>query len=158
MIGKAKRDVSLTRGELASLAGCNIETIRYYEQIGLLPPPPRSHGGHRLYDQGLIKRLQFVRRSRELGFTLEEVRRLLRLVDHRNYTCEQVERLAREHIEEIARKIVDLKRLKAVLGDLASRCGGGAIPDCTIINTLFEAQWPLQGSRTPFRSRPMPRS
>ena len=84
----------LSRGELAARTGCNIETIRYYEQIDLLPPPPRSQGGHRLYGQDLLKRLNFVRRSRDLGFTLEEIRELLRLVDGGKYTCAQVEALA----------------------------------------------------------------
>src|SRR5258708_15523013 len=109
----------LTRGALAARSGCNIETIRYYEQIGILPPPPRSQGGHRLYGQDLIKRLTFVRRSRELGFTLEEIRELLRLVDGSNYTCSQVETLAHEHAQDIRRKIADLKRLNSALESMA---------------------------------------
>ena len=82
---------ALTRGALAARTGCNIETIRYYERIGLLPPPPRSAGGHRLYGRDLVKRLTFVRRSRDLGFTLKEIRELLRLVDGGTYTCGEVE-------------------------------------------------------------------
>src|SRR5215470_13178632 len=77
----------LTRGALAARTGCNIETIRYYERVGLLPPPPRSAGGHRLYGEGLIRRLNFVRRSRDLGFSVEEIRELLLLVDGGTYTC-----------------------------------------------------------------------
>ena len=68
----------LTRGGLAARTSCNIETIRYYERVGLLPPPPRSAGGHRLYGEGLMRRLNFVRRSRDLGFSIEEIRELLR--------------------------------------------------------------------------------
>src|SRR5216684_4184670 len=94
------REEFVTRGALAARTGCNIETIRYYEQIGILPPPPRSQGGHRLYGQNLIKRLNFARRSRDLGFTLEEIRELLRFVDGGNYTCAQVEALAQEHAKE----------------------------------------------------------
>lgn len=79
--------IRLTIGMLSSRTGCNIETIRYYEQIGLLPPPPRSQGGHRLYEEDLRRRLGFIRRSRDLGFTLDETRGLLRLVDGGAYTC-----------------------------------------------------------------------
>ena len=102
----------LTRGALAARTGCNIETIRYYEKIGLLPPPPRSAGGHRLYGRDLVKRLNFVRRSRDLGFTLEEIRELLRLVDGGTYTCGEVEQLARDHVRDIRHKIADLRRLQ----------------------------------------------
>lgn len=132
-----KRDQLLTRGALAARSGCNVETIRYYEQIGLLPPPPRSQGGHRLYGRDLIKRLTFVRRSRELGFSLEEIRGLLRLVDDSNYTCAQVEALAHRHAEDIQRKIADLGRLKSVLEAMASRCTGNEVPECPIIDELF---------------------
>ncbi len=136
--GAIARRKFLTRGELAILIGCSIETIRYYEQVGLLPPPPRSQGGHRLYGQDLVKRLNFVRRSRALGFTLEEIRELLRLVDGGNYTCAQVETLALEHAREIRQKITDLKKLKTVLETMASRCSGGKAPECPIIDALFD--------------------
>jgi MerR family mercuric resistance operon transcriptional regulator len=130
----------LTRGALAARSGCNIETIRYYERIGLLPPPPRSQGGHRLYGRDLIKRLTFVRRGRELGFSLEEIRELLRLVDGSNYTCAQVETLAHQHAAEIRRKIADLKRLKSVLEAMAAECTGRTVPECPIIDTLFDSR------------------
>src|SRR5438105_4888581 len=132
----------LTRGTLAVRSGCNIETIRYYERIGILPPPPRSQGGHRLYGQDLIKRLTFVRRSRGLGFTLEEIRQLLRLVDGSNYTCAQVETLAHAHARDIRQKIADLRKLKSVLESMASRCTGDEVPECPIIDALFESQMP----------------
>ncbi|HUZ73769.1 MAG TPA: MerR family transcriptional regulator [Stellaceae bacterium] len=135
-----ERQEPLTRGELADRIGCNIETIRYYEQAGLLPPPPRSQGGHRLYGQELIKRLNFVRRSRDLGFTLEEIRGLLRLVDGRKYTCAQIEALARDHVQEIGRKISDLRKLKNVLDSMASQCSRGKVPACPIIDALFDAR------------------
>ncbi len=138
------REEFVTRGALAAQTGCNIETIRYYEQIGILPPPPRSDGGHRLYGQTLVRRLNFVRRSRDLGFTLEEIRELLRLVDGGNYTCAQVEALALEHVQDIRRKIADLKKLKIVLETMASRCSGGKIPKCPIIDALFDARAPIR--------------
>jgi MerR family mercuric resistance operon transcriptional regulator len=128
----------LTRGALAAHTGCNIETIRYYERIGLLPPPPRSAGGHRLYGRDLVKRLTFVRRSRDLGFTLEEIRELLRLVGGGTYTCGEVEQLARDHVREIRSKIADLRRLQRVLEMMAAQCSGGAVPDCPIIDALFD--------------------
>lgn len=139
------RSEVLTRGELAARTGCNIETIRYYEQAGLLPPPPRSQGGHRLYGRDLIRRLGFVRRSRELGFTLEEIRGLLRLVDGRKQTCAQVEAMALDHVREIRRKISDLKKLQNVLETMASRCSGGKVPECPIIDALYDtrAQLPV---------------
>ena len=128
----------LTRGALAARTGCNIETILYYEKIGLLPPPPRSTGGHRLYGRDLVKRLNFVRRCRDLGFTLGEIRELLRLVDGGTYTCGEVEQLALDHVREIRRKIGDLRRLQRVLETMASQCSGDAVPDCPIIEALFD--------------------
>ena len=134
------RDQFLTRGALAVKTGCNIETIRYYEQIGLLPPPPRTEGGHRLYGRDLHMRLNFIRRSRELGFTLEEIRELLRMVDGRKYTCKQVETLALQHASDIKRKISDLRKLKNVLETMASQCRGSKVPECPVIEALFSAQ------------------
>lgn len=142
-----ERGEVLTRGELATQTGCNIETIRYYEKIGMLPPPPRSEGGHRLYGQNLVKRLNFVLRSRDLGFTLEEIRELLRVVDGGNYTCAQVEALAHEHVQDIRRKIKDLKKLKIVLETMASQCSGGKIPQCPIIDALLDARTPPSPAR-----------
>ena len=132
----------LTRGALAARTGCNVETIRYYEQVRLLPPPPRSAGGHRLYGRDLVKRLNFIRRSRDLGFTIKEVRELLRLVDGGTYTCAEVEELARDHVREIRRKIADLRRLQKVLETMAAQCNGGAVPDCPIIDALFDPDGP----------------
>jgi MerR family transcriptional regulator, mercuric resistance operon regulatory protein len=137
----------LTRGALAARSGCNVETIRYYEHIGILPAPPRSQSGHRLYGNDLIRRLTFVRRSRELGFTLEEIRQLLRLVDGGNYTCVQIETLALEHARDIRQKIADLNKLKSVLETMASHCTGGEVPECPIIEDLFDPRTPLPSAR-----------
>src|SRR6266853_250807 len=146
------REEFLTRGALAAQTGCNVETIRYYEQIGMLPPPPRSQGGHRLYGQSLVKRLNFVRRSRDLGFTLEEIRKLLRVVDGGNYTCAQVEALAHEHVQDIRQKIKDLKKLKIVLETMASQCSGGKMPACPIIDALFDARTPPSPARAAYKA------
>lgn len=140
MTGKAAdRGELLTRGAFAGRTGCNIETIRYYEQIGLLPAPPRSAGGHRLYGPGLTKRLTFVLRSRDLGFTLEEIRALLRMVDGGNFTCAEVEALARAHARDIRRKMADLHKLESALDAMADQCSGGRVPRCPIIDALFDA-------------------
>ena len=148
MASKAtQRGEVLTRGALASKTGCNIETIRYYEQIGMLPPPPRSEGGRRLYGQNLIKRLNFVLRSRDLGFTLEEIRELLRMVDDKNFTCAQVDVLAQKHLQDIRRKIAALKRLESTLETMTARCSRGQIPECPIIDALFDARTPLRSAK-----------
>ena len=127
----------LTIGELSKRTGCVIETIRYYERIGILPDPPRTVGGHRLYGQGHLKRLFFIHRSRGLGFSLAEVRGLLSLVDGRYYTCAEVKTLTLGHAEEVKQKIADLRKMEQVLKDMASQCEGGEIPECPVIDAFF---------------------
>lgn len=127
--------MSLRRGELAKRTGCNIETIRYYERIGLLPNPPRSENGFRRYDEHHLTRLTFIRRARGLGFTLDEVQDLLRLVDG-GHTCAQVQELALSHVDEIQRKIKDLRRMERALKEMATQCSGEKVPECPIIEIL----------------------
>jgi MerR family mercuric resistance operon transcriptional regulator len=131
-------------GALARASGVNIETIRYYEKIGVMPKPGRSSGGYRLYTSEHIRRLGFIRRGRELGFTLDDVRGLLRLVDGHAYTCAEVRTLTLDHVAGIRRKIADLKRLERVMTDISSRCSGKRIPDCPIVDALFQPG-PLTG-------------
>ncbi len=126
-----------TIGSLSRDTGCNIETIRYYERIGLMPKPPRSKGGHRLYEKDHLKRLSFIRRSRDLGFALEEVRGLLRMIDGYDYTCDEVKVLTLDHLQEVQQKIADLRRLERVLKTMAAECEGGNVPDCPIIDALY---------------------
>src|SRR5712692_6298589 len=99
-------------GVLSQRAGVNIETIRYYERSGLLPKPVRSAGGYRLYQSGDADRLRFIRRARDLGFSLDEVRRLLDLADQRSRSCRRVHDIAAEHLAEIRAKIIDLRRME----------------------------------------------
>ena len=127
----------VTIGRLSKRTGCNIETIRYYERIGLLPKPPRTEGGHRLYKNEHIKRLTFVRRSRELGFTLDEVKELLNLVDGGDYTCGEVLTLTAQHLNEVRQKIKDLRRLEKTLKTIVADCQGGEVPECPIVDALF---------------------
>ena len=126
----------MTIGELSKRTGCIIETIRYYERIEIMPEPPRTEGGHRSYDGDHLKRLTFIRRGRELGFTLQEVRDLLRLVDGGTFTCDEVKALTLDHAAEIGRKIEDLKNLERVLKDMAAQCDRGNVPECPIVEAL----------------------
>lgn len=131
---------NLTIGALSRRAGVHIETIRYYERSGLMPKPPRSGGGHRLYHRDHLKRLVFIRRGRELGFSLEEIRALLGLVDGGGYTCGEVKALTERHLVDIRQKIADLRRLEKTLKEIASQCAGGSVPECPIIEGLFNAK------------------
>lgn len=130
---------SLPAGQLAARAGCNVETLRYYERVGLMPEPPRSAGGHRQYAHAHLQRLYFIRRGRELGFSVQQVRGLLRLVDEPDHTCGEVREMARSQRAEVQQRIDDLMRLRDVLDDLVGRCGGGREPvaHCPILETLF---------------------
>lgn len=128
---------SMTIGSLGRDSGVNIETIRYYERIGLMPRPRRTGGGHRQYERAHLKRLGFIRRSRELGFSLDEVRALLGLVDGGNYTCAEVRDLTLRHLAEVRGKIADLRRLERSLKDMAAQCSGTTVPVCPVIDVLW---------------------
>lgn len=129
-------DHNIGRGELASRTGCNPETVRYYEKIGLLPGPPRSPNGYRSYDDSQITRLRFILRGRELGFSIDEIRGLLTLVDGGNQTCAEVKERTELHLEDVRGKIADLKRIERVLTETAAQCSGAAVPDCPILEAL----------------------
>lgn len=123
-------------GALSKETGVHIETIRYYEKAGVMPKPPRSSGGRRQYDDEYKSRLSFVKRCRELGFSLDDVRSLLGLVDG-GYTCGEVQQMTLAHQQEIKSKITDLRQLDRTLGKLAGSCDGGDTPDCPVIDALF---------------------
>ncbi len=131
-----KRGNCLHRADLARATGCNLETIRYYEKIGVMPAPPRSANGYRCYDEAHVARLSFVMRARDLGFSLEEVRSLLALVDGGMQSCAEVEALARDHLEDVRERIADLRRIEAVLAETVSRCSGRDVPECAVIDAL----------------------
>ena len=128
----------LSIGKLSQQSGVNIETIRYYEKIGVMPPG-RSAGGFRIYEPDHLKRLSFVRRGRQLGFSLDEIRNLLRLVDGHGHTCAEVHALMLSHLAEIRRKIRDLRRLQRAMAEMAARCSGESVPECPIVDALFDA-------------------
>jgi len=127
-----------TIGVVSELTGCPIETIRYYERIGLLPEPARSPGGFRLYSDDHVKRLTFIRRARALGFHLDEVRELLSLVEANAYTCAEVREITLNHLAEIERKLADLVKLQATLKEMAAQCEGDHVPVCPVIDALWE--------------------
>jgi MerR family mercuric resistance operon transcriptional regulator len=131
------RSAGIQIGELSKRTGCNIETVRYYERINLLRAPTRSAGHYRLYDTADVRRLAFIRRARELGFTLDEVRALLALSAHdRQETCTQVREIAASHLTEVRAKIADLRAMERVLADAVQRCAAGELPGCPIIDAL----------------------
>lgn len=127
---------TLTRGQLAEMTGCHIETIRYYEKIGMLPDPPRTQAGHRAYACSHVARLRFILRSRELGFTLQDIRGLLGLGDGALPTCAEVKSRTERHLIDIQARIADLQRIEATLAMTAPRCSGKAVPDCPVLDAL----------------------
>jgi MerR family mercuric resistance operon transcriptional regulator len=125
-------------GEVSRLTGVNIETVRYYERIELLPKPDRTAGGNRQYNQDQLKQLFFIKRARELGFSIREIRGLLAMALNTEFTCAEVHDITIEHLTSVQEKITSLQRLEAVLKDMAAECGRGDVPDCPILDTLFE--------------------
>ncbi len=124
-------------GTLAAACNCPAETIRYYEKIGLLPKPIRTANGYRSYDERHQKWLQFVLRSRALGFTQDEVRRLSNIADQSQPVCADVHQLLVEHIVDVRKKLLDLKRMEKALVRLKSKCQDGTLNDCPVIDELM---------------------
>lgn len=124
-------------GTLSKDTGTNVETIRYYERIGLLPRPARSASGYRLYRADHRKRLNFVRRARALGFSIEEIRTLLRLADERVRPCPEVRVVAEAHLKDVRSKIADLRRMERVLKATVAGCADGRRHDCPVIESLY---------------------
>jgi Cu(I)-responsive transcriptional regulator len=127
----------LSIGDLAKGTGTKVVTVRYYEQIGLLPLPSRTAGNYRTYRSEHMRRLRFIRRCRDLGFTLDQIRDLLRLASQKDEACAEVDRITAQHLIEVEQKISDLKRLTKELRRLNNCCqGNGIIADCRIIEAL----------------------
>ena len=124
-------------GKLAKICVCPVETIRYYEKIGLLPAPKRSANGYRYYDDQHRKWLQFILRSRALGFTQHEVRRLSDIAQQVQPVCADVHGLLAEHVEGVRDKLQDLRRLERALLRLKEKCQDGTLNDCPVIDELM---------------------
>jgi Cu(I)-responsive transcriptional regulator len=123
-------------GDLAHATGTKVETIRFYEKSGLLPAPPRTAGNYRAYSAAHLGRLSFIRRARDLGFSMEQVATLLDLADRTDQSCDAVDVVARAHLAEIDRKLRDLRALRKELATMIASCDHGTIADCRIIEAL----------------------
>ncbi len=129
-------------GQLARQASCKVETVHYYEKTGLMPEPPRTEGGHRIYSLVDIKRLNFIRRCRQIGFTIEQVKELLKFIDEPDHYCGEVKAMAMQQIDVVESKIRDLEHLRDALFEMIARCKGGnyTIDDCPIIDALYMSE------------------
>jgi Hg(II)-responsive transcriptional regulator len=131
--------IGLKRGQLAKQTGVNPETIRYYENIGLLPKAARTENGYRIYSEEDIRRIKFIKRAKELGFTLKEIKELLELRFEDIGSCSDVRELAEEKLKDVEQKIKDLEKIKKILKQLIDQCPGkGSISQCPIVSTIEE--------------------
>jgi len=137
-----ERESGFTRGDLARATGCNIETIRYYEKTGLLPDPPRTDAGYRIYSAAHATRLRFILRARELGFSMEDIRGLMGLEDGAAPTCAEVKERTERHLADVRARIADLRRIETVLAATASRCSGAEVPDCPVLDAISNSADP----------------
>jgi DNA-binding transcriptional MerR regulator len=128
----------LTIGELASESGVQVETIRYYEGVKLMPKPERTAGKQRRYGQDDVKRLSFIRHARELGFEVGAIREMLGMVSDKNASCEKIDGIARNHLTAVEEKIASLKALQKELARMLDHCGAGKVADCHVIEVLFD--------------------
>jgi MerR family mercuric resistance operon transcriptional regulator len=137
MRSAAPSNGAISIGKLSRRTRVNIETIRYYERIGMMPRPPRSANGRRIYSEVETQMLSFIRRARELGFSLDEIRSLLAIsADHRDGMCAEVRHLAANHLGDVRSKIADLRAMERVLADAVRRCGEGESATCPLIDAL----------------------
>lgn len=127
-----------TIGKLAEATATKVQTIRYYESIGLLAPFTRTEGGHRLYDTDDRKRLTFIRHARELGFSIDAIRELLSLSDNPDTSCERADDIASRQLEEVEQRLKRLKALQKELKRMVAECGHGRVCDCRVIEVLSD--------------------
>lgn len=133
-----ERTVGLSIGELAKRTGSKVQTIRYYEQVGLMPQPGRTSGNQRFYAKAHVDRLAFIRHSRELGFPLGAIRELLDLGDDPDRPCAEADRIAQAHLREVEMRIASLTVLKSELERMVRQCRHGRIADCRVIEVLAD--------------------
>jgi len=131
--------VAFSIGQLATKAKCKVETVHYYEKSRLMPEPPRTEGGHRIYSLSHVKRLNFIRRCRELGFSIKQIKEMLKLIDEPGHNCGEMKAMAMHQSRDIQQKIDDLQRLNAGLNDMVRHCKGAndSIEDCPIVEALY---------------------
>lgn len=128
----------LTIGRVAKAAGCKVQTVRYYEQIGLLPVPPRSEGNQRLFDDSAVHRLTFIRHARELGFPLQAIRDLISISDNPEQSCEAADAIAKAQLDEVNLRIRRLGALRNELERMIEQCRGGRIAECRVLEVLSD--------------------
>ena len=126
----------LTIGTLARKTGTKVQTIRYYEQIGLMPEPERTAGGQRRYGQGELDRLSFIRHARQLGFALDAIRELLDLSDNPDRPCDEANEIAARQLQAVELRIARLEALRRELSRMLRECSGGRIADCRVLQVL----------------------
>ena len=126
----------LSIGTLARRTGTKVQTIRYYEQIGLMPEPDRTAGGQRRYTSAGLDRLAFIRHARQLGFTLEAIRELLDLGDHPDRPCAEADAIARRQLQEVERRLARLQALRTELRRMVQECSGGRSAECRVLEVL----------------------
>ena len=131
-------------GELARHTGCNVPTIRYYEEIGIMPLATRAANNRRIYNQEDIKRLSFICHCRELGFSPDKIRLLLALADNPSLPCSEVDQIARNHLKEVEQKITSLSIFKSELTRMINHCEGETISECRIIEVLANHNIPIR--------------
>lgn len=139
-------------GEAAAMSGCHLETVRYYERIGLLPKPARTGSGYRSYSDDDVRRLRFITRGRELGFSLDEIRSLLQLSSDPGLSCSEVDQLARTHLGEIEQRVKELSRMAKELRRTIVTCSKDQRKDCAILDALWKANESTTGSASARRS------
>lgn len=127
-----------TIGKLSAATGVKVPTIRFYEQIGLLPAAPRTASDRRLYDDAALRRLSFIRHARQLGFDLDSIRSLLDLSDHPDRPCGEANAIAERHLAEVTEKIARLQALKTELSRMTAECAGGQVSACKVIEVLHD--------------------
>ena len=126
-------------GRLAELTGVKIPTIRFYEQNDLVPPPGRTKGGQRRYDDSAVRRLHFIRHARDLGFSVEDIRQLLALSEHPTLACDAAAKIAHHHLQLVDGKIARLRLIRSELRRMIEACGGGSAADCRILDALSKS-------------------
>ena len=138
---------TLSIGKIAERANVKVVTVRYYESIGLLPEPARTHGNYRAYNAQHLERLEFIRRCRDLGFTLDQIRAMLKLSGNPGRDCRHIDDIARVHLAEVEGKLADLTRLANELRRIVRKCEGGTIGVCRIVEALSEKSEPSTPSK-----------
>ena len=123
-------------GQLAKECGCKVQTLRYYEEIDLIPAPARNRGNQRVYSEDHRKRLNFIRHSRQLGFSLDQIRQILALADNPNQPCDRVNAIAQAHLDEVSSKIARLRDMQIELQRMVSECSADKVADCRIVEVL----------------------